>query len=118
MKLNGSAEWQFRRNKTASMPLLACFVVPVLIAAAPSMALSSSVCMPATEMEAALIDWYQEQPAEEIGHDIVLWTSKGGETWTLVKYRSDGVACTLENGINWRGFQSSASFDQHMSEDK
>ncbi len=74
--------------------------------------------MPATEMEAALIDWYQENPAEEVRHDIVLWTSQGGETWTLVKYRSDGVACTLENGVNWRGFQSSASFDQHMPADK
>jgi hypothetical protein len=100
------------------MPLLACIVVPALIAAVPSKVLSSDICMPTTEMEAALIDWYQEQPAEEIRQDIVLWTSKGGETWTLVKYRSDGVACTLENGVNWRGFQSLASFDQHMPTDQ
>jgi hypothetical protein len=100
------------------MPVVACIVVAVLIAAVPSMALSSDICMPSVEMEAALIDWYQEQPAEEIAHDVVLWSSKGGETWTLVKYRSDGVACALENGVNWRGIQSLVSSGQLMSTDQ
>ena len=117
MKLYGFTDGRFWKNRSPRTPQFACMIVS-LIAAAPSEALSSGICMPSAEMEAALIDWYQEQPVEEVRHDIVLWTSQGGETWTLVGYRSDRVACVLENGVNWHGFQSSASFDQHMSADK
>ena len=59
--------------------------------------------MQSNELEAALIDWYEERPAQEYPHNIVLWKSANGATWTLVKYDSSGVACTIEQGTNWAG---------------
>lgn len=52
--------------------------------------------MQSNELDAALIDWYEERPAQEYPHNIVLWKSANGATWTLVKYDSSGVACTIE----------------------
>jgi hypothetical protein len=114
MKLNDFADRQVRKKKIASTPAMACMIF-AMIAPVPAHARSSGVCMQSAELEAALIDWYQEQPAEVTGHDIVLWKSQGGETWTLVKYRSDGVACALKNGTDWHGFQSLARFDEYIS---
>ncbi len=117
MMLKGFADGRFRKKRSLRKPHLACIIVS-LIATAPSEARPAAVCMPSEKMEAALIDWYQEQPIEEASKDIVLWASQGGETWTLVKYRSDGVACAMESGADWRGFESLASFDQYLSEDQ
>ncbi|MGA9252804.1 MAG: S-adenosyl-L-homocysteine hydrolase [Roseobacter sp.] len=59
--------------------------------------------MSSDDLEAALIDWYSERPVENLTDNKVLWSSAEGETWTLVEYRRDGVACTLEDGMNWDG---------------
>lgn len=64
------------------------------------------VCLPDAELEAALIDWHGEQPSEQLGQDIVIWTSEGGATWTMVKYHDDGTACRLESGTEWKPAQS------------
>ena len=78
-------------------------IIGIFVFLLASEAVASEVCMPSHEMEAALIDWYDERPMQENASNIVLWKSERGETWTVVKYNSDGTACTLENGTNWDG---------------
>ncbi|WP_211097180.1 S-adenosyl-L-homocysteine hydrolase [Aliishimia ponticola] len=55
-------------------------------------------CQPATDMEAALKDWYGERPVDVRVGNTQLWASDRHETWTLVRYLPDGVACTVASG--------------------
>lgn len=77
------------------------FRVILLLLLFPANAVASETCMPADEMEATLIDWYGEHPAEETSPNVVLWLSGAGESWTLVAYKSNGTACTIEHGSGW-----------------
>jgi hypothetical protein len=77
------------------------FLVRVLALVLGSEAIASEICMPADEMEAALLDWYDEHPDQENPSEIALWKSDGGETWTIVRYNDDGTACTLHHGTDW-----------------
>ncbi len=74
------------------------FLVGGILACFPSILAASEICMPSIELEAALIDWYQERPSEKHPDNIVLWQSDNGKTWTLVQYDEDGMACSLEHG--------------------
>lgn len=72
----------------------------------PSVLAASEVCMPASVLEAALIDWYDERPTEDFSGTVTLWQAQGRNTWTLVKYHADGSACTIDHGRDWTGFQA------------
>jgi hypothetical protein len=78
-------------------------IVGIFVFLFASEAVASDVCMPFNEMEASLIDWYDERPVQEIISNVVLWKSERGETWTVVKYNPDGTACTLQHGTNLDG---------------
>ena len=82
-------------------------MVVVLFFLLPVHAKASEICMPAVELEAAMIDWYGEHPAEETSPHVVLWLSVAEETWTLVEYNSNGSACTIEHGSGWNDGQHS-----------
>lgn len=73
---------------------IAALFVPTL-----ALAQGASTCMTAEELDAGLIDWYGERPVEssEDG-SMVLWQNEEAGTWTLVAYRSSGMACTLDSG--------------------
>ena len=54
------------------MPLLACIVVVVIVGNyAPSKLLSAGVYSPSLATGVTLIDFHQEDAAEEIRHDII-----------------------------------------------
>ena len=85
------------------------FTILVVIFSFPAALMASEICMQSNELEAALIDWYEERPAQEYPPSIVLWKSENGATWTLVKYDSNGTACTIEHGSNWAGSRYSVN---------
>ncbi|MEX0311573.1 MAG: hypothetical protein AB3N17_15160 [Tateyamaria sp.] len=65
--------------------------------------MADPVCMEATEMEAALIDWYGETPVGGAwSDDQQLWASEASGTWTLMHLLPDGRACVLSQGNNWQ----------------
>ncbi|SFR34128.1 hypothetical protein [Litoreibacter janthinus] len=59
------------------------------------------VCMATDEMEAALVDWYDETPAVMAEDGTIVWASGIGGTWTVVNYNPDGTSCALAQGDNW-----------------
>ena len=65
-------------------------------------AVAQDVCMPAGEMKASLIDWYGEKP---VGYPDAenkqLWISERTGSWTMVRFQSDGIACTTAQGKDW-----------------
>ena len=64
-------------------------------------------CMPAAEMEAALVDWYDERPvAENASEREELWVSEQTGTWTMVEYAANGQACVLAQGDDWIASQN------------
>ncbi|SDX45263.1 S-adenosyl-L-homocysteine hydrolase [Litoreibacter albidus] len=69
--------------------------------AAPAQAQDSDVCMATSEMEASLLDWYGEKPAQHKEDGSIVWASGIGGTWTVVSYEPDGMSCTLAQGDNW-----------------
>jgi hypothetical protein len=80
-------------SRSCKMSLLA------LLSALPSPIQAFEVCMPALELEAALIDWYGEQPEADGPKGTVFWVSLEGATWTLVRYKSDEIACSIDQGL-------------------
>lgn len=84
-----------------------------LLVTSPSVGYGEAVCMPALELEAALIDWYQERPLGEPHETIVLWAAEAGETWTIVKYLANGTACSLESGTDWNASWSLATLAEN-----
>lgn len=65
---------------------------------------ADTVCMPAGEMRAALIDWYGEAPVEgATAEDRQLWASSRTGTWTLSQKSSEGMACVIAQGTHWTG---------------
>ncbi|MCR8825440.1 hypothetical protein [Pseudosulfitobacter koreensis] len=67
-----------------------------------SAAMADSVCMSSAEMEASLVDWYDEAPvAGQENKDTQIWASERNGTWSLVQYLPDGNSCVLETGEDW-----------------
>ena len=65
-------------------------------------AFADTVCMPAHEMEASLIDWYAEEPVDgAVSESAQIWASEITGTWTLVEYRNGGMSCVLAQGTDW-----------------
>lgn len=65
-------------------------------------AFAQNVCMPEMEMEAALIDWYGEEPKGQFSSDKEqLWASDENGTWTVVRSLADGNACVIAQGKDW-----------------
>lgn len=63
---------------------------------------AKDVCMPSTEMEATLVDWYGETPVKGTQTDTTtIWASEQTGSWTLVQYLSDGQSCVLAQGSDW-----------------
>ena len=86
------------------------FILRILVFLFPAAATASEVCMASSELEAALIDWYEERPSQDYSPNIVLWKSQDGATWTLVRYISNNTACTIEHGSNWNDARYSVVF--------
>ncbi|ABV95161.1 hypothetical protein Dshi_3428 [Dinoroseobacter shibae DFL 12 = DSM 16493] len=60
-------------------------------------------CMFAEELDASLIDWYGERAVSESGDGTwVLWRNFVSETWTLVKYLDNNLACVAAHGTSSR----------------
>ena len=82
---------------------------PVFSALAMTLALTTTaaagqVCMDAAEMEASLIDWYDEHPVDRGGNNSSeLWVSETSGTWTIVQTLADGNACVIAQGEDWMG---------------
>ncbi|MEM1350947.1 MAG: hypothetical protein AAGF27_01310 [Pseudomonadota bacterium] len=88
---------QSRETQSATRKCGLVLIGLFLTLAAPLSA--GEICMPAAELEAALIDWYAEQPTMVGPDGVVLWQSEDGASWTAVKYRDDGIACSIGNGL-------------------
>jgi len=87
-------------------PFISSLILSVGIATSASAA-DTAVCMPAAEMEAALIDWYGERPVpENASEKEKLWVSDRTGTWTMVEYRTSGQACVLAQGKDWLASQN------------
>ena len=102
--------------KTAFLSL----ATTAFVAATAVAAQAETVCMDTDEMQAALIDWYQEAPvAEPVAHNdssVRLWASKDSGTWTLVRTELD-QSCVVAQGEGWTDEQDSGSFQMSMLED-
>lgn len=73
------------------------------ISVVPYWAEAGQACIPASEAEAALIDWYGEAPVQDGPNNTVLWVSSDRSTWTVLKYTRDGFACRVDHGTDWTG---------------
>lgn len=62
---------------------------------------SAQVCMATGELEASLVDWYNETPTRQVDNGSVLWTSSESGTWTLVAHKAGGESCVVETGQDW-----------------
>lgn len=67
----------------------------------PSLAQDDVICMATAEMEASLVDWYDETPAVMDEDGTIVWSSGIGGTWTVVTYNDNGTSCALAQGDNW-----------------
>ncbi|SHF34971.1 hypothetical protein SAMN05444273_105224 [Litoreibacter ascidiaceicola] len=67
----------------------------------PALAQDDVVCMATEEMEASLVDWYDETPAVMAEDGTIVWASGIGGTWTVVSYKDNGTSCALAQGDNW-----------------
>ncbi|TDT73786.1 hypothetical protein BDE40_2562 [Litoreibacter halocynthiae] len=67
----------------------------------PAFAQDDVVCMATEEMEASLVDWYDETPAVMDEDGTIVWASGIGGTWTVVSYNDNGTSCALAQGDNW-----------------
>ncbi len=97
-KVSESAEAQ---NLTTISSLAVSLSMPAVSA---SSAQASDVCMPATELEASLVDWHNETLASQEGEDTYIWASGVGGSWTMVQYQTEGAtetACVVMHGENW-----------------
>lgn len=95
-------DYHSQKNADATafqLPKMLKLIAALWLAAVPLTAQADDVCMPAAELEAALIDWYGEEPADEGPSDTVLWRSATGSTWTVVRYFQDGTACAIDSGV-------------------
>jgi hypothetical protein len=90
-----------RRSKAACRFAVRNWAWSILVALCllPVPAFADDVCMPAAELEAALIDWYGEAPRAEGPAGTVLWVTSDGASWTLVRYEADGTACSIDHGV-------------------
>ena len=66
----------------------------------PSFVDAVEICMPADELDAALMEWYGETVVGPGPNGTVLWASDTSKTWTLVKYSADGEACSVSHGTD------------------
>ncbi|SDW70974.1 hypothetical protein [Litoreibacter albidus] len=73
----------------------------LLLSTLPAVAQDDAVCMPTDEMEAALVDWYDETPAVMDDDGTIVWASGIGGSWTVVSYNENGTSCALAQGDNW-----------------
>ncbi len=79
-----------------------------LFTAASALAVSAQeapVCMNAAELEASLVEWYNETPATQESPTRYVWASGIGGTWTIVEYNDStepGRACVIAQGENWQ----------------
>lgn len=65
----------------------------------------SAVCIPTPELEASLVDWYNETLVSQESDDTYVWASGIGGTWTIVTYNPTPVgevACVIAQGDNWQ----------------
>ena len=62
-------------------------------------------CRPFPDMKRALVDQFQEREAavgQINGQQIVvLFSSEGGKTWTMVTVNTGGMACVIGAGAHW-----------------
>lgn len=86
-------------NAATPVRILAMSVLCLTVALAaytPTKGNTAEICMEAGALEAALIDWYGERPSLRISPNTVRWESETTDTWTIVRYTTNGNACTLD----------------------
>jgi hypothetical protein len=80
-------------------PALAALLVPSTLSAQPA-------CAPYDDVVQQLAERFHEHPvawgADQRGVVAQIFATDDGKTWTLVFVRSDGVACLVAGGVNWR----------------
>ncbi len=67
-------------------------------------------CGPRKDVIEFLMKKYKETPVtvalSKDGRLLELFTTKNGETWTIVKTRPDGIACLMDAGTDWQELNS------------
>lgn len=81
------------------------FIALALITATPAVAQQQPKCGDGNEIRKVLKDKYNE---DEISLGLVdektvfsIFVSPGGETWTLLATRADGISCFVGGGKHW-----------------
>ena len=81
------------------------FVTLFLTAALPARAQGVPPCLSFTATVEALGQKYHEEPVAvgmvNDGAVVVLFSTAGGETWTLVVRKASGETCFLASGSGW-----------------
>ena len=79
-------------------------VAAMLLSASP--ALAQQACAPTREVEAELARQYQERRVASgemtAGGALVVYASKDGTTWTVLREMPGGVSCFVTSGERWR----------------
>lgn len=79
-------------------------LIIALFATLPGMAMADpeTVCMPAGDMDAGLVDWYGEAvTSQSPDGTLALWQNAETGSWTLVEYAATGLACAVNSGESW-----------------
>jgi hypothetical protein len=80
----------------------AAFLVLIL----PLIAAAQQQCAPRETAVKNLAEKYNEHPIgmglDDRGIILEVFVSEGGETWTIVVTRPDGVSCAVASGQGWR----------------
>ena len=87
-------------------PLIAATLAIATLSASATSAPSAVTCMDPAELQAALIDWYQEEPkGEPVQHwdsKVQLFASEETGTWTMVRTYEGLSACVIAQGEDWQ----------------
>lgn len=91
------------------MKRVLCFSLTtiVLCLALPLAALAA--CAPLPELQSALSERYGEQTVwvgiQKNGQHLVILAEPGGGTFTILRLRPDGTACSLIDGSSWAALE-------------
>lgn len=86
-------------------PRILAGLVALLLSASTSYA-EPAFCDTRTEITQRLEAHYSEQPIggglQNTYSLIEVWQAEGGESWTILMTRADGVSCVMATGTDWQ----------------